>query len=93
MDYREHEPGAALAGLVKVHWELTAAGDPAAWIEHKATPDGCVEIIRRLSGRSRWCGDQPGCFAVGLADEPAAFEIRAMPASPEFGSGPGPGPC
>ena len=75
MDYREHEPGPALAGLVKAFWELDAGGDGADWVEHKATPDGCVEIIRRLSGRSRWAGDQPDCFAVGLADEPAAFEI------------------
>jgi len=75
MDYRERAPPPHLAGLVKCRWELDAGGAPAEWIEQRATPDGCVEIIRRLAGRSRWDGDQPETFAVGLAERPEAFAI------------------
>ena len=75
MDYLEHPPPPELAGLVKARWTLAAGGDPDAWIEQQATPDGCVEIIRRLAGRSRWNGDQPAAFAVGLIERPEPFEI------------------
>ncbi len=75
MDYREYPPPPALAGLVKCFWTLAADGAPGGWIEHRATPDGCVEIIRRLAGRSRWDGEQPECFAVGLIAEATPFEI------------------
>lgn len=75
MDYRELAPPPHLAGLVKCRWTLDAGGAPGDWIEQRATPDGCVEIIRRLAGRSRWDGDQPESFAVGLAERPAAFAI------------------
>jgi len=75
MDYVEHPPPPHLEGLVKVRWTLAAGGDPEAWIEQQATPDGCVEIIRRLAGRSRWNGDQPAVFAIGLIERPEPFEI------------------
>ena len=77
MDYRECPPPAALSGLVKCFWTLAAGGEADHWITHCATPDGCVEIIRRVAGRSRWDGDQPEAFAVGLSAAPTAFEIRA----------------
>jgi AraC-like DNA-binding protein len=64
-----------LAGLIKVFWTVDGAGAADAWIEQQATPDGCVEIIRRLAGRSRWGGDQPESFAVGLVGLPTAFAI------------------
>jgi AraC-like DNA-binding protein len=76
MDYAERSPRPALEGLVKTFWTLDAAA-AEGWISHKATPDGCVEIIRRLRGRSRWNGDQPERFAVGLSDAPVEFEISA----------------
>jgi AraC-like DNA-binding protein len=75
VDYREHAPPPTLAGLIKTFWTLDAAGSSDAWIEQQATPDGCVEIIRRLSGRSRWDGDQPECFAVGLVGTLTGFAI------------------
>jgi AraC-like DNA-binding protein len=75
MEYREHPPGEALRGLVKTFWLLDAGGEPGAWIEHRAVPDGCVEIIRRFVGRSRWGVEQPECFAVGIAEAPAPFEM------------------
>jgi len=75
MDYHETEPPAALAGLVKVRWVLTGSGAPSDWIAQQAVPDGCVEIIARSAGRSRWGGDQPARFAVGLIERPEGFEI------------------
>ena len=76
MDYVERPPRSLLQGLVKAFWTLDADG-AEGWISHRATPDGCVEVIRRLRGRSRWRGDQPERFAVGLSDAPVEFEISA----------------
>lgn len=75
MDYRAHAPPPALAGLIKTFWTLDGAGAAGDWIAQQATPDGCVEIIRRLEGRSRWDGDQPETFAVGLVGTPTGFAI------------------
>lgn len=75
MDYREAVPPPHLAGLIKARWALGANGGAAAWLEQQATPDGCIEIIRRTRGRSRWDGDQPASFVVGLVERPQAFEI------------------
>ena len=75
MEYREHAPPAAMAGLIKTCWTLDGGGAADDWIAQQATPDGCVEIIRRLAGRSRWEGDQPETFAVGLVGTPTAFSI------------------
>lgn len=75
MDYAEHPPPPALEGLIKTRWTLAGGGAPGEWIEQQAVPDGCVEIIRRLSGRSRWGGDQPAAFAVGLIERPEGFNI------------------
>jgi AraC-like DNA-binding protein len=75
MEYCEHPPPPALAGLIKTFWTLDAGGGPGDWIAQQATPDGCVELIRRLAGRSHWDGAQPERFAVGLIGAPAAFEI------------------
>src|ERR1044072_982475 len=76
MDYREHPAPPHLEGLVKSCWTLDAGGDADQWIAQQATPDGCVELIRRLAGRSRWDGGQPGCFAVRLVEGPKPFAIR-----------------
>ena len=76
MDYAERPPGPALEGLVKAFWALDAGGGDG-WISHQATPDGCVELVKRISGRSRWGGEQPEWFAVGLSDGPVEFEISA----------------
>ena len=75
MDYREYPPPAELVGLVKCFWTLDAGGAAGEWLQQQATPDGCVELIRRLAGRSRWDGEQPERFAVGLIGAPTAFEI------------------
>jgi AraC-like DNA-binding protein len=74
MDYREHPPAPALEGLVKVRWTLTGGGADE-WVAQQAVPDGCVELIARTAGRSRWGGDQPARFAVGLIGRPEGFEI------------------
>ncbi len=75
VDYREYPPAPHLAGLIKTFWTLEAAGDAEQWIEQQATPDGCVEIIRRLAGHSRWNGDQPETFMVGLIEAPEPFAV------------------
>lgn len=75
MDYREEPPPPELEGLIKVRWTLRGHGAAGEWIAQQAVPDGCVEIITRLAGRSRWDGDQPARFAVGLIERPEGFEI------------------
>jgi hypothetical protein len=91
MEYREHAPPPALAGLVKAFWTLDGGGSADEWIAQQATPDGCVEIIRRLAGRSRWDSEQPESFAVGLVGTPTGFRSAAIRASRRSGCGPGPG--
>lgn len=75
MEYEERFPPRALEGLVKVRWILAGSGAADTWIAQQAVPDGCVEIIARAAGRSRWDGDQPAHFAVGLIERPEGFEI------------------
>ena len=75
MTYDEYPPPPDLAASVKAFWTLDGSGAPGEWIEHQAVPDGCVEIIRRLSGRSQWNGEQPAMFVAGMADRPATFRI------------------
>lgn len=71
MDYAELPLPPALDGLVAAVWTL--AGDQPGWVEHEATPDGCVELIRRSAGRSEWRRDQPEIFATGLSTHPIRF--------------------
>lgn len=75
MDYQEISPPEALRPLVKVGWTLSAGQGPSQTIRHSATPDGCVEIIRRLAGRSSWGEDQPEAFVAGLVTRPAELEL------------------
>jgi len=75
VDYREASPPPDLAGLIKARWTLRAGGAADGWITQQATPDGCVEIIRRLAGRSCWGADQPATFVVGLIERPEPFGI------------------
>lgn len=74
MDYREFAPPNGLADRVKVAWTLAVGDHPSGWTTHTATPDACIEIIRRLSGRSVWEDEQPDAFVAGLITKPA--EIR-----------------
>jgi AraC-like DNA-binding protein len=75
MEYREFAPPPHLAGLMKLRWTLAADGDRREWLAQHATPDGCIEIIRRTRGHSRWDGDQPPAFVVGLVERVQPFEI------------------
>jgi AraC-like DNA-binding protein len=75
MEYRERDARPALAGLVKAFWTLDAGGEAGSWIEHEAVPDGCIELIRRVEGRSIWGDEQPELFAVGIGQSPAVFKI------------------
>ena len=77
MSYREIEPPEAMRALVKLAWKLEVPAEGPAWIKHDATPDGCIEIIHRQSGRSRWRGEQPQIFVAGLITVPAQLELSA----------------
>jgi len=77
MDYCEVTPPDGLFGLVKVGWTLSVPNDAPRWIEHHATPDGCMEIIRRRSGRSEWQGAQPEAFIAGALTKPANLRFAA----------------
>lgn len=75
MKYQEHPPSEPLRGLVKAFWKLDAEGVAGTWARHQATPDGCIELILRQVGQSRWRGDQPDRFAVGQCESADSFEI------------------
>lgn len=70
MDYREEAPPQSLAGLVKARWTLACSGRADETMTHVATPDGCIELIWRLAGRSWWQGEQPEAFVAGLVTAP-----------------------
>lgn len=73
MDYRETPPPPGLDGFVAAIWTLDV-GAPGDWVAHEAVPDGCIELIRRHTGRSIWRVEQPPLFVTGLALRPA--ELR-----------------
>jgi AraC-like DNA-binding protein len=76
VDYRQTEPPEPLRPFVKAAWSLDAGGVTGDWLSHQATPDGCVEIIRRLAGASVWGGAQPAAFVAGLVTAPAELRLR-----------------
>jgi len=73
MEYRELPLPPSLDGQVAAIWTMRHKGAVSDWIEHVATPDGCVEAILRLAGRSAWLREQPVCFATGLGKQPIRF--------------------
>jgi AraC-like DNA-binding protein len=77
MNYREVGPPEHLRSIVKLGWTLSIPDDAPGWIDHIATPDGCMELIRRLSGRSHWHGDQPNVFVAGAITKPATLRLGA----------------
>jgi AraC-like DNA-binding protein len=77
MEYREFSPPEALRHIVKAGWTLDVAGGEGERFRHLATPDGCVELIHRLAGRSWWGAEQPACFAAGLIAEPVELSLGA----------------
>lgn len=75
MEYVEVPAPAELRYLVKAAWTLSVGGELSDSVNHVATPDGCVEIIRRVKGRSAWHGDQPAQFVAGLNSRPAELQL------------------
>ena len=75
MDYAELPLPPALDGLVAAIWTIDAGGAAGDWIEHDATPDGCIELIHRQHGRSVWGTEQPAMFAAGLNLAPVRFRV------------------
>lgn len=74
MRYAELALPPALAGLVAAVWTVSVEGE-SGWVSHEAVPDGCIELIRRHSGRSVWREEQPPLFATGLAFTPARLSF------------------
>lgn len=75
MRYAEILPPPALAHFIKVAWTLDCDPDPAQSILHTATPDGCIEIIHRITGGSWWQGPQPAAFVAGVITRPAVLRF------------------
>jgi AraC-like DNA-binding protein len=75
MKYWEAVPPFELQPHVKAVWTLRLDGAAGEDVEHQAVPDGCVEIIRRLRGRSIWGSEQPDLFAAGMITAPACFRF------------------
>jgi AraC-like DNA-binding protein len=75
VDYAELPLPPALDGLVAAIWTIAGDGTARDWIEQDATPDGCIEIIRRTHGRSIWGEEQPPLFATGLNLVPVRFRM------------------
>lgn len=73
----DETPLPTLDALAKAVWSLQCDGDAANRVEHDATPDGCVEIIHRLQGRSHWRRPQPAFFVAGIVDRPARLHFSA----------------
>ncbi|MDF7777562.1 AraC family transcriptional regulator [Sphingomonas sp. AOB5] len=73
MDYAELPLPPELDGFVAAVWTLSA--NSPDWIEHEATPDGCIELIRRHTGRSIWREEQPALFVTGLAQATAKLRF------------------
>ncbi len=73
MHYAETPPPPELDGLVEAVWTLDIGAD--GWVDHQAVPDGCIELIRRHSGRSVWRTEQSPLFVTGLALRPAVLQF------------------
>lgn len=75
MDYCETPAPPSLSRLARASWTLATPGGPGDRFRHVATPDGCMEIIRRIRGRSSWGTEQPAQFVAGLITSPAELEL------------------
>lgn len=75
MRYQEWLPPRELESFVAAAWTLDCEGHASEEIVHNATPDGCIELVRRTSGRSRWRRDQPEIFAAGLSAAPIDLRL------------------
>ncbi len=74
MRYAELPLPPSLHGLVAAVWTMSVDGE-GDWASHEAVPDGCIELIRRHSGRSVWRDEQTLLFATGLALSPARLSF------------------
>jgi AraC-like DNA-binding protein len=77
MEYAEVPPPDDLRYLIKGGWTLSVPAAGPKWVTHVATPDGCMEIIRRVDGQSRWDGEQPACFVAGALTRPAMLALSS----------------
>jgi AraC-like DNA-binding protein len=75
MHYEEIPAPAELSHLIKASWTLDVGADASETVVHFAIPDGCMEVIRRLAGRSEWQSPQPDCFVAGVITRPAELRL------------------
>lgn len=75
MHYAEVSPPASLRHAIKLGWTLALEGVGKQNVSHTAMPDGCVELIRRVRGRSIWRTEQPESFVVGVTRRAADLQL------------------
>lgn len=75
MHYSEHVVAPGIRGFVAAIWTLECGGNADSWHDHAAAPDGCIELIRRIQGRSVWHDEQPPLFVAGLAETAAPLRL------------------
>ena len=75
MHYVEFAAPPELSHIIKASWTLDVGADASETAVHFAIPDGCMEVIRRLSGRSEWQTAQPDCFVAGVITRPAELRL------------------
>jgi AraC-like DNA-binding protein len=75
MRYEETPAPPELSHVIKASWALDVGADASETVVHFAIPDGCMEVIRRLAGRSEWQSPQPDCFVAGVITRPAELRL------------------
>ncbi len=75
MRYSEEAVPDTLEPFVRAIWRMEAGGLPTETLQRTAAPDGCIELIMRLEGRSSWRTSQPARFVAGLCTGPARLEL------------------
>ncbi len=80
MEYAEVQFDPGLRIFANSIWTLESNSAEHPGLTHRATPDGSIEIIRRLRGGSTWHREQPAHFVAGLIDQPAELGFSSAAA-------------
>ena len=75
MEYRDLTVPHALSPFVRAVWRLSGGSAACEGLSFDAMPDGCVELIHRFAGRSKWGGEQPAFFVAGICTGPAKLRF------------------
>lgn len=75
MHYSEETLPNDLKQFVRAIWRMEECGAAADTLQQTVAPDGCIELISRLGGRSAWRTPQPARFVAGLCSGPAELAM------------------